>query len=72
MTLNNQSDNPWKDAKDYNFGKYSVGVLEAKPNDPVKFYTELHHDDSYWGSMGTRAPFKWLAVVLTYLRRHRL
>jgi len=65
-------DNPWADANDYNFGKFTVWVLKADSDAPVRFYTELHHDNSYWGSMGSQMPTALLAAVQTLLKRNRI
>lgn len=66
-------ENPWKDAKDYYWGReMTMWVLKAKPSDPVRYYGELHVGDSYYASFGSNLPFSWLVAVSGFIRKRWL
>ena len=64
--------NRWDDAKIYKIGHYKIYVLRSRPEDPPRFYTELHrmseYGDAYLASRGSHMPFYWMAALEMYLK----
>lgn len=59
----------WKDAKLYYLGNTQVAVLKARKTDPVRYYGEIHIDDSYHASFGSKLPTSWLVAASVFVRR---
>lgn len=64
--------NRWKNAKWFNILGFQIPVLKARPDEPRKFYTELHKDDAYLASNGSDMPTHFLAALETYFKRGKL
>lgn len=67
-----KQENPWANAKDYQCGKSTMWVLKAKPSDPVRFYGELHVNDSYYASFGSKLPFGWMVAISGFIKKRWL
>lgn len=62
--------NPWRNIKRYRFfiKGYSVIVNRAKPDAPVRWYTEVHQNKEYRASYGSNKKTELGAVLETFIK----
>lgn len=71
-TQTNAND-PWAEAKTFNFMGYEIVVLKATKESSRRFYAELHQrNGSYLASMGSDMPTYTLTMLETYFKRKTL